>query len=105
MKPKYETVTIRLFAGDKDRLAEMYREMGYNAAIRTIVRKHIEKAEELIQRRLRDLRSGSDKPERSVREGPIGLDAIGLGDDCGSSQGSEDGLQPEGGKAKEGTQG
>lgn len=41
-----EKVTIRLFRGDAEKLSQIYPNVGYNEAIRKIVRNHIRTIEE-----------------------------------------------------------
>jgi len=41
-----EKVTLRLFAGDKERIDELFPTMGHNKAIRLIVRKFIKEQQE-----------------------------------------------------------
>ena len=43
-------VTIRLFAGDRERLQRFYPTMNYNNAIRQIVHRHLNSAEETYNR-------------------------------------------------------
>lgn len=40
---------VRLYKGDKEKLTLMYPKIGYNKAIREIVRKHIKSIEQLAQ--------------------------------------------------------
>lgn len=49
-KKDAEKVTIRLFRGDKDRLAELFPTIGYNGVIRQLVRNFIKGVEEKAQR-------------------------------------------------------
>lgn len=46
-----ENVALRLYAGDKEVLKRFYPEIGYNAAIREIVTKHVAKLKELESRK------------------------------------------------------
>lgn len=45
-----ETISIRLYEGDKDVLRQFYPEIGYNAAIRELVHKHVAKLRERLNR-------------------------------------------------------
>ena len=56
---KLEKATIRLFAGDAKRLADYYPNVGYNVAIRKIVRNHLRALDE----RASELRSKVDVKE------------------------------------------
>ncbi len=46
---------IRLFAGDKERLQNLYPILGYNKAIRNIVRTHLDAAELKLGRETAEL--------------------------------------------------
>lgn len=46
-----EKVTIRLFNGDKDDIMAFYPKLGYNKAIRILVRKHVRALKELESQR------------------------------------------------------
>lgn len=43
-------VALRLYEGDKEVLARFYPEIGYNAAVRELVTKHVAKLKELESR-------------------------------------------------------
>lgn len=43
-----ELVTIRLSRGDKDKLTDFYPRIGYNKAVRLLVRKHVKMLEERL---------------------------------------------------------
>lgn len=49
-KGDLEKVTIRLHAGDKDKLNDYYPHVGYNVVIRELVRNFIRKIEEKTSR-------------------------------------------------------
>jgi hypothetical protein len=51
-KIEQEKITIRLFRGDKDKLSNLFPEVGYNKAIRFLVRNFIKSIEEKAQSRL-----------------------------------------------------
>ena len=51
-KSNLEKRTIRLYAGDAEKLAKFFPQVGYNLAIRTMVRNTIKKLEEEFQQKL-----------------------------------------------------
>lgn len=55
-------VTVRLFASDDEYLKEVYGELGYNKAIRMIIRNHIRFVQERANRRL----SNQELPDEST---------------------------------------
>lgn len=46
-----EKVTVRLFDGDREALQNYYPSLGYNKAIRTLVRKHLRALDEKVSHR------------------------------------------------------
>ncbi len=42
-------VSLRLYAGDKERLQTFYPRLGYNAAVRELVRRHIKALEAKLE--------------------------------------------------------
>lgn len=50
MTQETEKVTLRLFRGDKDKISQMFPEIGYNKAIRHIVHNFIRGIEERVNK-------------------------------------------------------
>lgn len=46
-----EVVTVKLFEGDRERLKELYPKVGYNRAIRQLIRKHLDELEAEMDQR------------------------------------------------------
>lgn len=65
---QFEKVVIRLYRGDKDRLAAAYPTVGYNVVIRTLVSKHLRKLDE---RTFRNLPPSTEPGELEI---PAGAD-------------------------------
>jgi len=42
-------VSLRLYAGDKERLQAFYPRLGYNAAVRELVRRHVKALEARLE--------------------------------------------------------
>lgn len=60
---KTEKISIRLFRGDKEKIAQLYPHIGYNKAIRNIVRNFIKNVEASANEKLARIKEKENKDE------------------------------------------